>query len=491
MELATQVDAHLLRGCCVEAERSDVVAFQLEGLRAALNEPSNPHLTAVMEEVRAGSRTLRELADLSQVHQDRVPLILNPLNILLPCLSRSLRDVTSHYEDRTRSKVNRWRNMYHTMTNEAGGLSLPSRFMAYNQYLGCLRDLLVRSPNFDLNLLEKLRRQILRLRDARGIPLPPVQVGPIVRYDALPAVDLDPAVHWAENIFSLPLPSRTALGRQQMSKSLGPHRPWGHLDVPPNSKILFRRLESCFMYLTLCPSDGISSFDDDQISLTVYRNSRDASPYLLLRIFDQGTPWFALRGVHELCIERNGSCLQFKRWSRSEKRSKTWAVLCFMTWEELVLMHSTFVSLKARNRLTVQLGPEEYTLKEEQKHFQARILDDGFKHSLIVYEDRATKALRLHAAVWDGELRQCPVWTAFVTHQSSSPTWLKRISRHRVRLADIQLYVFCRQYRQQNQRRGRIGAFEINFISDEAARRFEEFFYPPAAGPAVMAANGV
>ncbi|GJN77787.1 hypothetical protein PLIIFM63780_001280 [Purpureocillium lilacinum] len=305
MELATQVDAHLLRGCCVEAERSDVVAFQLEGLRAALNEPSNPHLTAVMEEVRAGSRTLRELADLSQVHQDRVPLILNPLNILLPCLSRSLRDVTSHYEDRTRSKVNRWRNMYHTMTNEAGGLSLPSRFMAYNQYLGCLRDLLVRSPNFDLNLLEKLRRQILRLRDARGI--------------------------------------------------------------------------------------------------------------------------------------------------------------------QLVLMHSTFVSLKARNRLTVQLGPEEYTLKEEQKHFQARILDDGFKHSLIVYEDRATKALRLHAAVWDGELRQCPV----------------------VRLADIQLYVFCRQYRQQNQRRGRIGAFEINFISDEAARRFEEFFYPPAAGPAVMAANGV
>ncbi|UNI14674.1 hypothetical protein JDV02_001278 [Purpureocillium takamizusanense] len=475
MALATQVDAHLLRGCCVEAERSDAVALQLEGMRAALNEPSNPHLTALMEEIRTGSRALRELADLSQIHQDRVPLVLNPLNILLPCLQKSLMDITAHYEDRTKSKVNRWRNMYHTMTNEAGGLwSLPHRFMAYNQYLGSLRDLLTRSPNFDLNMLEKIRRQILRLREARGIPLPPVQVGPIVRYDSLPAADLDPAVHWAENIFSLPLPSRTALGRQQMSKSLGPHRPWGHLNVPPNSKILFRR-----------------SFDDDQISLTVYRNSRDSSPYLLLRIFDQGMPWFALRGVHELCIERSGSCLHFKRWSRSEKRSKTWAVLCFMTWEELVLMHSTFVSLKARNRLTIQLGPEEYALREEHKHFQARILDDGFKHSLIVYEDRATKALRLHAAVWDGELRQCPVWTAFVTHQSSSPTWLKRVSRHRVRLADVQLYVFCRSYRQQNQRRGRIGAFEINFISDEAARRFEEFFYPPAAGPAVMASSGV
>ncbi|KAL3964071.1 hypothetical protein ACCO45_001075 [Purpureocillium lilacinum] len=412
------------------------------------------------------------------------------------------------------------------MTNEAGGLSLPSRFMAYNQYLGCLRDLLVRcgvlptidvahmltfdhrSPNFDLNLLEKLRRQILRLRDARGIPLPRCKLVPsyaMMLYPPSTSIRLytGPKTYSRSHCLLEPLLGGSkCTGRNVArvptfidsfgrSKSLGPHRPWGHLDVPPNSKILFRRLESCFMYLTLCPSDGISSFDDDQISLTVYRNSRDASPYLLLRIFDQGTPWFALRGVHELCIERNGSCLQFKRWSRSEKRSKTWAVLCFMTWEELVLMHSTFVSLKARNRLTVQLGPEEYTLKEEQKHFQARILDDGFKHSLIVYEDRATKALRLHAAVWDGELRQCPVWTAFVTHQSSSPTWLKRISRHRVRLADIQLYVFCRQYRQQNQRRGRIGAFEINFISDEAARRFEEFFYPPAAGPAVMAANGV
>lgn len=41
------------------------------------------------------------------------------------------------------------------------------------------------------------------------------------------------------------------------------------------------------------------------------------------------------------------------------------------------------------------------------------ILDDGFKHSLIVYEDRHTGGRRIHVAVWEGELRQCPVWTAF------------------------------------------------------------------------------
>lgn len=118
------------------------------------------------------------------------------------------------------------------------------------------------------------------------------------------------------------------------------------------------------------------------------------------------------------------------------------------------------------------------------------ILDDGFKHSLIVYEDKCTGGRRIHVAVWEGELRQCPVWTAFgelqlplsstssqdesfanksliVTHQSASPTWLKRVSRKRIRLADLQLYVFCQQYRQQSQRKGSGGSFELQFYSEE------------------------
>ncbi|KAF9766462.1 hypothetical protein IL306_001141 [Fusarium sp. DS 682] len=89
-----------------------------------------------------------------------------------------------------------------------------------------------------------------------------------------------------------------------------------------------------------------------------------------------------------------------------------WANLCFMTWEELVLLYCCFLSFKTRNSLTVQLAAEDLTLWGERKLFQA-IVDDGFMHSLIVYEDYMTKGLRLHAAVWDGDLRQCPVWTAF------------------------------------------------------------------------------
>ncbi|KFA66550.1 hypothetical protein S40285_00703 [Stachybotrys chlorohalonatus IBT 40285] len=480
VEKTAPVEVHLLKGCCLEAERADIVWFRLEGLKAALNEQGHPHLDATIEEIRKVSNLLRELADLSQVHQDRVPVTLDHLNIVLPCLSRSLRDITSHYEDKKLTKQNRWRKMYHQMTNEIGGIPLPQRFVLYNQFLTLLRDLLARSPNFDLNASERLRNQILDLRKARGIPPPPVQVGPLVRYDALPSTDFGPvsipvgmhdillnavaqAVHWAEHIFSLPLPSRTGFKSQHTSKSLGPHRPWGHLNTPPGSKVLFRR-----------------SFNEDKIALIVYLDGRDQCPYFLLRTFHMGGPWYSRYGAHELVIERDHCSLRFKRWSKTEGCSKLWAILHFMTWEEMVLMYCTFISLKAINPLTVNIGPEEYHLRGEKRLFQATIIDDGFKHSLIVYQDRYTNGFRLHAAIWGGEFRRSPVWTAFVTHQSASPTWLKRVSRHKIRLADIQLYVFCQKYQQQNQRRGSAGAFEIHFASEEASYRFKDVFHPPS-----------
>jgi hypothetical protein len=134
----------------------------------------------------------------------------------------------------------------------------------------------------------------------------------------------------------------------------------------------------------------------------------------------------------------------------------------------------------------------------------SQIVDDGFRHSLIVYEDLQTRGLRLHAAVWEGELRQCPVWTAFgkypsppqdprlaatlfwtlpgdyplslltanavrnpVTRQSQSPTWISQRSRHRVWLKDVQLYAFCNTYRQESMRQNKVGAFEIKFDKEE------------------------
>lgn len=136
-------------------------------------------------------------------------------------------------------------------------------------------------------------------------------------------------------------------------------------------------------------TDKTSSFNERQINLIVYESGRDNSPYFLLRTFHMGTPWFSLRGAHELCVERNGSSLQFWQWSDNEQCAKRWANLCFLTWEgellplvrkaitesliypELVLVYCCFLSFKARNSRTVQVATEDLTLWGERKLFQA------------------------------------------------------------------------------------------------------------------------
>ncbi|EGY21889.1 uncharacterized protein VDAG_03329 [Verticillium dahliae VdLs.17] len=364
MERAGQADVHLLQGCYTKAERADIVAIRLEGLRLALPENFHPHMIAVIEETRGCARILRDLADRGHVHILRVPMTLNYLNLVLPCLSRTLRDMTMYYEDKTVRKEIRWRRMYNKMKDEVEGLPLPQRFVVYNHFLTMVRRLLTQSKNFDFDALDALSGRIMRFRELRGILPPANQAGPVVRREVMALtipVAQEPNGHWAEQIFSIPLSS------------------------------------------------------------------------------------------------------------------------------QMILFHCTFMSLKAWNTLTIQISPKEYKLSSERRLFQAQIIDDGFRHSLIVYEDAETKGIRLHAAVWEGELCRCPVWTAFVTHQSSSLTWLHRKSAHRLWLRDIHIYVFCSRYRSHNQRPGPAGAFELFFVETTAAAHFRDLFNP-LRPPAVTAA---
>lgn len=142
--------------------------------------------------------------------------------------------------------------------------------------------------------------------------------------------------------------------------------------------------------------------------------------------------------------------------------------------------------------------------------FNSQIIDDDYKHSLIVYQDALTNGIRLHAAVWEGELRQCPVWTVFVTHpcpltgstnllsseqnddngsenadgggKRDKSSWIEHKGRHIVWLHGVQLYVFCEKYRETNMRRGRKGAFEIYFVGEQG-EFFPSYFPFPALFP--------
>jgi len=138
------LDGRLLQGCFRESERCEIVGLSLEGLRNALVESFHAHMTALIEEIKTSGCILRDLADKSQVHYQRVPIVMHYLDVVLPCLSKSLRDITEYIDDRTSSKEIRWRKMYNKMTEEGGGIPLPQRFVLYNHYLRLLHQLLTR-----------------------------------------------------------------------------------------------------------------------------------------------------------------------------------------------------------------------------------------------------------------------------------------------------------------------------------------------------------
>ncbi len=45
-----------------------------------------------------------------------------------------------------------------------------------------------------------------------------------------------------------------------------------------------------------------------------------------------------------------------------------------LPFQKMVLFYCTFVALKARNTLTVQMHPDEYKLSREKRLFQAYVL---------------------------------------------------------------------------------------------------------------------
>ncbi|KAI1417075.1 hypothetical protein F5Y13DRAFT_103982 [Hypoxylon sp. FL1857] len=485
---AQQLCPQLLNGCFLEADRADLVGLNLQGLRNALPESFHPHLNGIIEEIYNTSRLLRDLAEQAQIHVTQLPAVFDYLNVVLPCLCKTLRDIMTFYEDKSMNKEHRWRAMYHKMGNELPGTTLPARFIMYNQFLRLLQDLLTRSPNFDLNAMESLRIRILQLREARKIPPPnPIRTDLIRRDEALEFWNQEtvrshrspPGVsgiedvqnsHWAEAIFTQPLPSRREFKHQGCSDAFGPLQKLGHL--PPLSrdvKILVKR-----------------SFDSDRISVIFFLQLRNQAPSLLIRSKVLSQNWVSVLGVHELSIRRESdSVLHLSRWSRSEQRVKPWANLSFLTWEEMVLFYCTFLVLRVRSQLTLNVNPNEYHLRKERRLFQAQIIDDGYQHVLMVFEDIVTGGCRLHAAVWEGKWRACPVWTAFIPPNVSS-SWLLRKTKRRIWLRDIQPYVFYEQYKPMHQRKGRVGAYELCFAHSEAATRFQELF---ASSPNASAAS--
>ncbi|KAI9050890.1 hypothetical protein LZ554_005005 [Drepanopeziza brunnea f. sp. 'monogermtubi'] len=451
-----------VQGCWQEAKRADQAAVQLLRIRAALGLEFFEQITAVLREIESASRLLRDLYDLFPIYSSRVPMILYYLNIVLPSLCKTIQNMMIYIDNDAFPAHTQWALVCERLGDQ-GGMTLPTRFVMYVDFLVQLVRLLSRSPLYDPTTLELLRLRHLRLRQSQCIPAPPVYAVPHHAPIQLTEADLESKQrrHWAEKIFDDQPLSTTGLRHRRESMCFGPPMVDIKLGISVGSSVLFKL-----------------PFDKNRLSVTLYLHPQapDMTRILCRWLDPYMNPLTACYGVHELCVRRKGAALQFRRWGQKEMSPKLWMALFFKTWEKLVLFHSAFAALKSRCPLTISVTPDDVVLMGEKKLFQGTIVDDGFEHSLTVLQDEKCGGIRLHAAVKSGELKRCPVWTAFVTRESESPQWLERRSRHRIWLRDIRPYVFCQNYQKRHQMRQGGGVFELYFVAEAAADAFQDTF---------------
>jgi hypothetical protein len=132
-----------LSGCWREAERADKTAEGLIRLRTILDLEFYDQISAVLREVETTSRLLRDLYDLFPIYRSRVPIIVYYLNVILPSLQRTLKEMKLYLEHENLPARAQWSLMSDRL-NQQGGMTLAARFVMYVELLVQLVRLLSR-----------------------------------------------------------------------------------------------------------------------------------------------------------------------------------------------------------------------------------------------------------------------------------------------------------------------------------------------------------
>ena len=162
------VEMGLIYGCEHEAKRCREVANMLDDLRLTVPEADHQLLFTAHYEIRKCVIQLESISQSSTIYQGRTYLILGHLNIVLPSLSKCLRDIRAYGEDTSKSPTERWRYIHEYLRHDAT-LSLPVIFSLHAAYVTDLYMLLRNSFLFDPGTLEENKAKIMALREINGI----------------------------------------------------------------------------------------------------------------------------------------------------------------------------------------------------------------------------------------------------------------------------------------------------------------------------------
>ncbi len=148
-----------------------------------------------------------------------------------------------------------------------------------------------------------------------------------------------------------------------------------------------------------------------------------------------------------LDVQRDNQYLKFSHVDKYQQNQGLWCTLRFLTYEQLVVFFCIFLALRCQDTGAPMFAIEDWKLAREEIRFECNILENEYEHHLMLLRDKDSGGVRILASVAHGEVKHMPVWTAFITHQIHSPTWMKRTGRETVSLKDLHRYVFENEYK--------------------------------------------
>ncbi|KAK2733210.1 hypothetical protein FQN57_002255 [Myotisia sp. PD_48] len=229
--------------------------------------------------------------------------------------------------------------------------------------------------------------------------------------------------HWSKKIFNSGL-QKTLLERTgRLSKSYGSRM------VYPQS-----RLDKAYDRLL-----EIDFFEDPPMSIFFYlRDNYRARILCRMPSIKHGAQCSTIL-LTDLTISREDSCIKLHRVN---KKKDIWLRLEFDSIEYLVYFYCTFLALRSQDSAHPVNGITDNLIKGEKRVFQGEILENGFNHQLRLLKDRSTGAVRLESVIVEGDMKNVPVWTAFITAELKTPFWFKRTGTNTVSMASLNQGVF-------------------------------------------------
>ncbi|KAI1933662.1 hypothetical protein LOZ65_000298 [Ophidiomyces ophidiicola] len=210
-----------------------------------------------------------------------------------------------------------------------------------------------------------------------------------------------------------------------------------------------------------------------QISISFFLRDRDHRTKVLCTVYTSKTRTvYSAMPITKLEIYRDGSSLQLcVRHSEGKEGLYLWAGLQFSSMEKMVVFYCSFLALRGQDGSGPIKKFLDYELKDELYVFGGKIFDDNYIHALRIYRDHDTKAIRLQASIYEGDLEWVPVWTAFIQNYLKKKNWMRR-SGTKIYLSKLQRVIFIdsSDYSPQITREGE---HVLSFTSEDDANSFE------------------